>query len=91
MIVGVLVIGILLAIVAVRGSQLELFDLLKGDFSGPNSFIPWIAALTFLWFIGSIPGMKPVSRGLMILVLVTLFLKSGTGFFDRLNQQLGIR
>jgi hypothetical protein len=87
---AVLFLGIFLAIVAIRGTHGDFFELVKGDFSGTNSFVPWIASLTFLWFIGFIPGFRPVSRGLMVLVLVTLFLKRGTGFFDQLNKQLGI-
>jgi hypothetical protein len=87
---AVLFMGIFLALIAIRGTHNDFFELVKGDFTGPNNFIPWFASLAFLWFLGFIPGFRPVSRGLILLVLLVLFLKRGTGFFSQLNRQLGI-
>lgn len=86
----IIFIGIVMTAIGIRGKSDEFFELVKGDFSGQGSFIPWIAALGFLYMLGFIPGFRPVSRGFMVLVLVTLFLKRGTGFFDQFNRQLGI-
>lgn len=91
MVAIIIAIGLMLASVGVRGKSDEFFALVKNDFSGQGSFIPWIVSLGFLYAIGFIPGFRPVSRGLTVLVLVTLFLKRGTGFFDQLNRQLGIK
>jgi len=74
--------GIVLIVAAVRGKQDELFELLKGDFTGPNSFLVWFAALGTVGAAGYIPGLAPVSRAFLVLVLVTLIL-SNRGFFSK--------
>ena len=38
--------------------------------------------------IGYIPKMKPFSDGFLILVIIQLFLKKDTGFFDQFKSQL---
>lgn len=90
MIPVIIFLGIIAMGIAIRGKEDEFLALVKGDFTGQGNFIPWIASLFVLYLLGSIPGFKPVSRGLMLLVIVVLFLKRGTGFFDQLNKQLGI-
>lgn len=85
-----LILGIYIIVIAIRGNQKEFADMVMDDFAGNNSFIPWIGALLFLWFIGLYEPMAPVSKALMILVLVVLFLKQGTGFFDQFTRQIGV-
>jgi hypothetical protein len=84
-----IVAGSLLFIAAVRGTQQDLFYLLARDFTGPHNFIFWIVAILIIGAVGYIPRLKPVSDGFLILVILALFIRKGTGFFDMFQQQIG--
>jgi len=79
---ALLVIGIVLITSGVRGTQDELFSLLKSDFTGPNNFMVWLAALGAVGATGYIPGLAPVSRAMLVLILVVLVL-TNRGFFSQ--------
>lgn len=72
-----------------------LGGLLQGDFTGASNFTYWIFALLIIGSIGYIPKLKPISSGLLVLVILVLVLKKGNpegvggGFFAQLTQQLG--
>src|SRR6516164_11233231 len=87
--VVLIVAGSVLLIAAIRGTQQDLFLLLASDFTGPDNFIFWFLSIVVIGAIGYIPRLKPVSDGFLILVILTLFLKKGTGFFDQFNKQVG--
>lgn len=78
-----LAIGIVLIVAAVRNSQGALFTALETDVP---KFVVWAAALIAVGAIGAIPGLKPVSRWLLALVIVVLvvnnYKKLVTGFND---------
>ena len=80
--------GIVLLIAAIRNSQGDLFHLLAGDFTGPNNFIFWFVSILIIGAIGYIPKLKPVSDGFLILVILVLFLRRGSGFFDMFQKQI---
>lgn len=81
--------GSVLVIAAVRNTQQQLFYLLASDFTGPNNFVYWFMSILIIGAIGYIPRMKPLSDGFLILVVLVLFLKKGSGFFDMFNKQIG--
>lgn len=83
-----IVVGIGLVVVAVRGTQATAFSLLQSEFSGPNSFIKWALAIFILGAIGYIPTVRPVTRALLALVLLVIFLKNGKGLFAQFNAQI---
>jgi hypothetical protein len=66
-----LVIGTVLLVAAIRDTHGNLFSALKEDVPG---FAIWGAAIIALAAIGFVPGLKPVSRGLLALVLVVIIL-----------------
>lgn len=74
--------GVVLISAGVRGTQDDLFELLKGDLTGPNNFMVWLAALGAVGATGYIPGLAPVSRAMLVLVLIVLIL-SNRGFFSQ--------
>ena len=80
-----IVIGLLLLVSAVQNTQSQLFALVKEDFTGPDNFFQWMFALAFVGAIGFIPRMRGFSVALLTLVLLAIFLKRGTGFFDQLT------
>ena len=64
-----LFIGIILIVSAVRNSQGALFGALEQDVP---KFVVWGAAIIAVGAIGVIPGLKPVSRWLLALVIVVI-------------------
>lgn len=82
-------IGVLLVVSAVRGTQSQLFTLLKGDFSGSGSFVPWLISILAIGALGYINAIKPIVNAFLALVIVVLFLSNG-GFFSKFTQQTGI-
>jgi hypothetical protein len=80
--------GILLLVAGVRGTQDDLFALLKGDFSGKSNFLYWIVAIAIVGAIGYNVKLRGVSHAFMLLLLVVLFLSNG-GVFKKFTDQIG--
>lgn len=76
MILVALLIGAILIVAAFRNTQGALFSALGTDVP---KFVVWAAAIIALGAIGFVPGLKPVSRGLMTLVLVVIILRNYQG------------
>lgn len=93
-----LAIGALFLVAGIRGTVLDknnqpgLITLLKGDFTGQNSFLVWIIAIFGLGALGYIPGFKPIANAFLVLVLVALVLATGKqtsgGFFAQFNKAI---
>lgn len=66
-----LLIGVVLIVVTLRGTHGELLTALGTDVPG---FAVWAAAIFAVAVIGFIPGLKPVSRGLLALVILVIVL-----------------
>jgi hypothetical protein len=81
--------GVVLLIAAIRDKQQQLFFLLGNDFTGTDNFIYWFLSILIIGAIGYIPKLKPVSDGFLVLVILVLFLRKGTGFFDMFQKQIG--
>lgn len=83
-----LVVGIGLLVTAIRGTQGTAYGLLENEFSGPNSFLKWALALMILGAAGYIKAIQPITRGLMVLVLLVIVLKNKGGLFASFNSQV---
>lgn len=92
---SLLAIGLLMLISSVRNTQDEVVALVEGDFTGRGNFFYWIVALLVVGAVGYIPKAKPVSDGLLVLILLSLFLTKGSpsypggGIFTQLTKALG--
>lgn len=73
MILVVLVIGAILIVSAMRNTYGALFTALGQDV--PH-FVVWAAAIVAVGAIGFIPGLKPISRGLLALVIIVLIFQN---------------
>lgn len=82
------IIGITLIVAGVRNTASDLFTLVKGDFQGDNNYIRWVVAILILGSLGYIDQLKTFSRAFLFLIIVTLFLKNGRGFFDQFNKAI---
>lgn len=69
-----LIIGIVLLTVAIRGTQADLFTLLKSDFSGQNNFFLWVLAFIILIGLGYWKTIRPATDAFMILLIIVIFL-----------------
>lgn len=68
-----LLIAVVLIVSAIRGTQGDLMTALRQDVP---AFAIWAAALFGVAVIGYVPGLKPVSRGLLALLVVVLILSN---------------
>ena len=77
--------GALFVIAGIRGTDGDLFNLVKGDFTGKPNFITWLFAILLIGSLGYIEPIKPVSRAFLILIVIVLFLSNG-GVFQKFEQ-----
>ena len=73
MAVLVILLGVVLIVAAIRNTQGDLFSALGTDIP---AFATWAAAIFALALIGYLPGMRPVSRGLMALVILVIVMRN---------------
>lgn len=73
MILVALFIGAILVVAAIRNTYGSLFSALSVDVP---AFVVWAAAILAIGALGFLPGMKPVSRGLLALILVVIVLRN---------------
>lgn len=86
-----LIAGEMLLVSGIQGTQDDLFNLLRGDFTGKNSFIYWIAAIFLIGGIGYIPGMQKFSHAFLVLVLIVLIIgaQNNSNIFQQITNALG--
>ena len=68
-----LIIGAIIIVAAIRNTHVQLFGALCADFP---AFMAWAAAILAVGALGWVPGIKPVSRGLLALVIVVLIMNN---------------
>lgn len=74
----------ILIVTAFRGTTGQFFSTLTGDIAG---FVVWIVAIGVVGAIGYVPGLKKISDGFLVLILLVMFI-SNKGFFANFNQQI---
>lgn len=83
--------GLLLTIAGARGTQSNLFALLKGDFTGKQSFLWWGGAVVGIGAVGYVKELRPLSNTFLALILVVFILaqyKGGNNIFQTFIAQL---
>ena len=76
--------GVVLLLTGTMGNISQLWQLVKGDFSGPNNFTYWLVAMIVLGGLGYIQTFHNLSRLFMVLVLLVMLVKN-RGFFTQLQ------
>lgn len=82
-----IVIGILFLVVAIRGTQGELYDVLKSELTGSNNWVVWASAIVILGLIGYWRRARPVTDAFIGLIFIVLVI-ANKGFFAKFNQGL---
>lgn len=71
--------GLLLTVAGVRGKQSDLLALVKGDFTGPKSFVWWTISIFAIGALGYVKDLRPFANAMLILVLLVLVLSQSKG------------
>lgn len=79
--------GLALLLTGIKGDPDKLYTLLKGDFTGPNSYLYWIFSIFVLGVIGYIPALQKFSRLFIVLVVIVLLIHN-QGFFVQFQRQV---
>lgn len=77
-----LIIGVLLLVSAIRGTENDLFSLLESDIP---AYGKWAGAIVGIGLLGYIPDMKTPSR-LLLAIIVFVILVKNHGIFQKLQQ-----
>jgi len=83
-----LIVGVLFLVVAIQGTQGTAFQMLKGEFTGSNSFVVFASAIIILGALAYIRPIRPIAFGMIALVLLAMVLANKGGFFTSLNNAL---
>lgn len=81
-----LIVGAVMIVSAVKGTNTQLLALLKADFTGKGNFLYWTLSILVIGALGYIEDLKPISRAFLVLVLVGLFIandKNGQNIFTK--------
>jgi hypothetical protein len=77
---ALILVGLLLIVTAIRGTQSNLWNLVYGDLTGKGStskgFIVWLAAILIIGFIGYYKPLRVPSRMLLALVVLGIFISN---------------
>lgn len=76
--------GLVLILTGIKGDGSALYELVQGDFSGPNNFVYWLSAMLVLGSLGYVPQLRNLSRLFIALVVIVLLLDN-KGFFAQLK------
>lgn len=87
MIFGLLLMGLLLMSVALKGTEHELGQRLQMDLLGQDGFIVWIFAILAIGALGYVPGLETASNYLLALVMVVVLVRNG-GVWSQLQNAL---
>lgn len=79
-------VGLLLTVAGVRNKQKDLYNLILGDFTGPNNFFYWAVAVIAIGSLGYIEQLKQFATAFLCLLLAVLLLQKDAGFFTKLTQ-----
>lgn len=79
------ILGVAIFIAAVRNSQSDLSTLVVAD---APAFFPWAGAILAIGAIGFIEPARGISRGLLALIVLVIFLADQGGFFVKFSEAM---
>lgn len=86
---ALLIFGVIFIVAAVRGTDQNLFGLLKDDFTGDKNFFIWVVAIVFIVAVGNVRALRPVSNAFLGLVILVIILQNGKrGLFQNFIDQV---
>lgn len=85
--IALIIIGIVMVVTGGRGTYSQFGSQLASEFQGQNSFTYWLIGIIGAGSLGYIPTLQTVSRLLMALIVLSIFL-SHKGFFQQFQNAL---
>lgn len=86
-----LIVGMIFLVSAIKGTQHDLWMLVKSDFTGSGNFFYWVLAIIIIVVLGNIKSIRPVTDaflGLVILVIILAQYKGGNDLFSSFISQV---
>ena len=80
-------IGLILVVTGVKNTHKQLGAQIISDFTGPNNFFYWFAAIGAVGALGASETFRPLSRAFMALIIIAMVIRNG-GFFDQLMKAI---
>ena len=77
--------GIVFILTGLKGDASQLWELVKGDFSGPNNYVYWMLSILALGAMGYVESLQKLSRLFIVLIVIVLLLDNN-GFFAHFQQ-----
>lgn len=84
---ALVLVGLLMVITGGRGTYAQFGAQVASEFQGTNNFTYWLIALGTIGAVGYIQSLQTISRYLMALILLSIFL-SHKGFFSQFQSAL---
>ena len=84
---ALIAIGLLLTIAGARNKQGDLFALVKGDFTGNQSYIWWAVSIIAIGSLGYVKTTRPLANSFLALILVVLILHN-SGVFAKFTDAI---
>jgi len=84
---ALLIVGLLMVITGARGTYAQFGRQIASEFQGQNNFTYWLLAIGTIGALGYIQSLQVISRWLMALILLSIFL-SHKGFFAQFQAAL---
>lgn len=66
--------SLIILVAAYKGTQEDLFAVLKDDFTGSGNFVYWVLAIVLIVAAGNIKALKRFSDGFLVLVILGIVL-----------------
>lgn len=86
---ALLIFGLVFVVSAIRGTQADLFTLLREDFTGDKNFFVWVLAIILIVAVGNVRVLRPVSNAFLGLVVLVIILRAGkAGLFESFLSQV---
>lgn len=84
---ALLIVGLLMVITGARGTYTQFGSQIASEFTGQNNFTYWLIAIGAVGAVGYIQSLQVISRYLMALIILSIFL-SHKGFFSQFQAAL---
>ncbi len=91
---ALIIAGLVMLVSGVRGTTTQLASLVDGDLTGTDNFLYWVTAILVVGAFGYIDDLRTLSRTILFLLIVVLFLKRGNsngiggGFFAQFTSAI---
>lgn len=85
---ALITVGLICVITGARNTYADFGTTLAGDFTGPNNFTYWLAAIGMVGALGYIEELRTFSRYFLALIMISMILATQGGIFTTIQNAL---